>query len=220
MFSLFKNNLLWSEGLPILLVIVALTLLGFIIFKPLIYIALVFFIFCLFFFRNPQRICKEALTDKLVLICPADGKIIDISYDKNDELEGYAQRISIFLNVFDVHVNWTPISGIVKEVNYKKGEFNLAFLPKSSELNERNDLLVEHGNGKTIKIRQIAGTFARRICCWVKRGDILGTGQKYGMIRFGSRVDIFLPKDVILSVGMGQRVYGGQTVLGRWTWER
>jgi len=217
MFSLFKNNLLWTEGLPILLLIVGFAVLGFLFFKPLVYVVLVFFIFCLFFFRNPDRVCKEALTDKSVLICPADGKIVDVSYAKNNELEGYAQRVSIFLNVFDVHVNWTPIAGTVKDVIYKKGEFNLAFLPKSSELNERNDLLVEHENGKIIKVRQIAGTLARRICCWVKRGDTLGTGQKYGMIRFGSRVDIFLPKEVVLDVGMGQRVYGGQTVLGRWT---
>jgi len=92
----------------------------------------------------------------------------------------------------------------------------MAFLPKSSELNERNDLLLKNENGKTIKVRQIAGTIARRICCWAQEGQKVKAGQKYGMIKFGSRVDVLLPSDVSLSVGIGQKVYGGQTILGRW----
>lgn len=93
----------------------------------------------------------------------------------------------------------------------------MAFLPKSSELNERNDLLIMHKNSKMVLVRQIAGMVARRICCWVESGQSVGAGDKYGMIRFGSRVDVLLPDDVVLSVGLGQRVYGGKTVLGRWT---
>jgi len=217
MLYVFKNNLLWTQGLPIVVVLVAIAIFSFIFFKPLFYFSIGFFIFSLFFFRNPDRICKEALDDLSVLVCPADGKVVDIVYDKDNGLQGYAQRVSIFLSAFDVHVNWVPISGVVKEVKYKKGAFKLAFLPKSSELNERNDLLISDQNGKTIKVRQIAGLVARRICCWVNKGESVKAGQKYGMIRFGSRVDIFLPAEVTLNVGIGQRVYGGQTVLGRWS---
>jgi len=219
MLYVFKNNLLWTQGLPIVIILVALSVFSFVFFKPLIYFIVGFFIFSLFFFRNPERICKEALDDPSVLVCPSDGKVVDIVYDKHAGLDGYTQRVSIFLSAFDVHVNWVPMSGIVKQIAYKKGAFKLAFLPKSSELNERNDLLISDQNGKTIKVRQIAGLVARRICCWVNEGESVKTGQKYGMIRFGSRVDIFLPAEVTLNVGVGQRVYGGQTVLGRWSWD-
>jgi len=219
MLYIFKNNLLWTYGMPIVVVIAAVAIFGLLFFKPLAYVALGFFLFSLYFFRNPVRLCKEAIDNPAVLICPADGKVVDILYDKNKGLDGYAQRVSIFLSAFDVHVNWAPISGTVKEVKYKKGAFKLAFLPKSSELNERNDLLLLGQNGKTIKVRQIAGLVARRICCWVRQGEHIRSGDKYGMIRFGSRVDIFLPEDVKLDVGVGQRVYGGQTVLGRWSWD-
>ena len=216
MFYMLKNNLLWTQGMPIVIVLVALAAFSLLFFKPLFYVVLAFFLFSVYFFRNPDRICKEALDDVSVLICPADGKVVDIVYDKDNNLEGYSQRVSIFLSAFDVHVNWAPISGAVKEVKYKKGAFKVAFLPKSSELNERNDLLILGQNGKTIKVRQIAGLVARRICCWVKKGDMLKAGDKFGMIRFGSRVDIFLPKEVAVQVSIGQRVYGGQTVLGKW----
>jgi len=219
MMYIFKNNLLWTYGMPIVIILAAVAIFGMLFFKPLTYVALGFFIFSFYFFRNPVRICKEAVDNPSVLICPADGKVVDIVYDKNKGLDGYAQRVSIFLSAFDVHVNWAPISGTVKEVKYKKGAFKLAFLPKSSELNERNDLLLLGQNGKTIKVRQIAGLVARRICCWVSKGEHIRGGDKYGMIRFGSRVDIFLPEDVKLNVGVGQRVYGGQTVLGRWSWD-
>jgi len=163
-------------------------------------------------------VCKAALDDMTVLVCPSDGKVVDIAYDKNNGLQGYAQRVSIFLSPFDVHVNWIPMSGVIKEVKYSPGEFNFAFLPKSSELNERNDLLITDKNDRTILVRQIAGTVARRICCWVTQGESVRACQKYGMIRFGSRVDVFLPSDVSLHVGVGQRVYGGRTILGRWKW--
>ncbi|MFC1842945.1 phosphatidylserine decarboxylase family protein [Candidatus Dependentiae bacterium] len=217
MFYMFKNNLLWTQGLPILLVLGAIAVFALLFFKPVIYVVLGLFIFSVYFFRNPQRVCKEALDNPAVLICPADGKVVDVVYDKDNGLDGYAQRVSIFLSPFDVHVNWAPMSGTVKEIKYKKGAFKVAFLPKSSQLNERNDLLILGQNGKTIKVRQIAGLVARRICCWVNEGDSLKAGDKYGMIRFGSRVDIFLPAEVKLNVGVGQRVYGGQTVLGRWS---
>jgi len=190
--------------------------LGLIFFRPVWYISLFLLIFSFYFFRNPDRVCIPALDDAAVLICPADGKVVDIVFDSTMQLEGFAQKVSIFLSPIDVHVNWTPMSGTVEDVVYRPGTFSMAFLPKASELNERNDVSIANQKGEKIVVRQIAGTIARRICCWVKKGQSVPAGLKYGMIRFGSRVDILLPANVTLAVGIGQRVVGGQTVLGRW----
>jgi len=216
MLTFFSSNLLWSEGLYIFFGIVVIGLLGFIFFRPLLYITLIFFAFSLYFFRNPERVCVQALNDTATLICPADGTVVDIQYNRENGLEGYAQKISIYLSPIDVHVNWTPMAGVIEDVIYKPGTFAMAFLPKSSELNERNDIIIRNAQGDSILVRQIAGTIARRICCWVNKNEQVNAGFKYGMIRFGSRVDILMPHNVMLAVGVGQKVLGGQTVLGRW----
>lgn len=216
MIAFLRTNLLWSEGIFIAALLIAAGLITLLFCRPLFYVVIALFLFCLFFFRNPERICQEALSDSSVLVCPADGKVVDVQTSDTNEFDGYAQRVSIFLSVFDVHVNFSPIAGTVKKITYRPGQFKFAFLPKASEFNERNDLLLSSTDGKTIQVRQIAGTIARKICCWVQEGQQVAFGQKYGMIRFGSRVDILLPKDVEVAVGVGQRVYGGQTVLGRW----
>lgn len=216
MISLFKDNLLWTQGSTIALVVFLLAVGSFFVYRPLFYVMCFVFLFLIYFFRNPERVCPEALNDSAVLICPADGKVVDIKIDKEGGLEGYAQRISIFLSPLDVHVQWTPLAGNVEKVTHRSGAFKIAYLPKSSDLNERNDLLLKAANGKTILVRQIAGLMVRRICCWVREGEQVDRGYKYGMVRFGSRVDIFLPADVEIKVGMGEHVYGGQTVLGRW----
>lgn len=217
MFLLLRNNLLWTQGSILALIVVLLTLGAFFVYRPLFYVGCFVFLFLIYFFRNPERVCLQALTDPSVLICPADGKIVDIKIDKTNGLEGYAQRVSIFLSPLDVHVQWTPLAGRVEKVMHRAGAFKIAYLPKSSDLNERNDLLLKAENGKTILVRQIAGLMVRRICCWVGEGEQVSRGYKYGMVRFGSRVDIFLPENVEIKVGMGEHVYGGQTVLGRWT---
>lgn len=216
MLYIIKNNLLWTQGISIAVVILAVAVFSLFFFRPLFYVALVFFVFSIYFFRNPDRVCKEALSDKSCIICPSDGKVIDIVYDKDNGIEGYSQKVSIFLSAFDVHVNWAPITGKINEVKYRKGAFEFAILPKSSELNERNDIVILAQDGRTIKVRQIAGMVARRICCWVKENDDIKAGDKYGMIRFGSRMEIFLPDSAKINVGVGQRVYGGETVLARW----
>jgi len=216
MIAFLKSNLLWTEGLAVFFVLTGLGVASFFLFRPLFYLVVAFLAFSMWFFRNPERVCEVGLKDSSVLVCPADGKVVDVQFSVDKKIEGYSQKVSIFLSPFDVHVNWVPIAGRIKKVSYSPGQFKFAFLPKASELNERNDLLLESPNGKTIIVRQIAGTIARRICCWVKEGEQVAFGQKYGMIRFGSRVDIFLPENVELFVGVGQRVYGGQTVLGRW----
>ncbi|NBP01071.1 MAG: phosphatidylserine decarboxylase family protein [Proteobacteria bacterium] len=213
MLLFFTRNLLWTEGLVIIGALALVGLIG-LYYRPLLYTSFLGFIFCLFFFRNPERFCPEALQDQSVLICPSDGKVLAI--EKLENNEQFAYKVAIFLSPLDVHVNWLPALGTIKEVVYHQGAFAMAFLPKSSELNERNDVLLQTQTGKLILVRQIAGTIARTIVCWVKPGDIINqTGKLFGMIKFGSRIEIFLPQDAVIDVTEGQRVYGGQTVLGK-----
>lgn len=209
---MIKNNLLFTEGKYILVLSLLATAVGYFIHPIIALFGIVFIIFSLYFFRNPVRNCAQASTDDAVIVSPADGKVVDVS---KGDYEGFTQKISIFLSPLDVHVNWMPMEGIIEAVTYRAGKFLLAFTPKSSELNERNDVLITSGNKKLL-VRQIAGTVARRIVCWVQPGDYGTHKDKYGMIRFGSRVDIFMPAEVTLEVKKGDRVYGGQTVVGRW----
>lgn len=215
MLQFFTNNLLWSEGWMVLLVAVLVMAVGWYYFKPLFYVSIAFLIFAFFFFRNPNRPCPQpaGIAPNMVIVAPADGKIVEIIKPGGDA-EGYGQRVSIFLSLFDAHVNWAPIAGDVKEVLYSPGEFTLAYQPKSSLLNERNDITIESANGTRVKMRQIAGTVARRIACWVQPGATVLRCEKVGMIRFGSRVDLFLPANVTLQVELGQQVYGGHSVIG------
>lgn len=215
MLQFFTNNLLWSEGWLVLLVTILVVGIGWYYIRPLFYIAVAFLIFELFFFRNPDRLCpiREGVVSHNLIVAPADGKIVEIIRPKGG-VDGYAQRVSIFLSLFDAHVNWAPIEGTVKEVLYHPGEFTLAYLPKSSERNERNDITFERPDGTRIKMRQIAGTIARRICSWVEPGDVVTRCEKVGMIRFGSRVDLFLPAHAVVRVEPGQQVYGGYSVIG------
>lgn len=169
--------------------------------------------FSAYFFRNPVRICQEALNNPHVLICPADGKVVAIE-PIEDGFVGTAQRVSIFLSPLDVHVQWAPLAGKIHQVNYRPGKFVVAYAPKSSDINERNDVALITTNGEKILVRQIAGFVARRICCWVHTGEQLNAGDKYGMIRFGSRVDIIVPRYTTIAVQVNDRVVGGQTVLG------
>lgn len=211
--NLIKNNLLWRDGKYIALFLLVSGILSALFFKFLLIPVIGIFIFSFYFFRNPERLCAEAIADKSVLICPADGKVVDVSVIKDGS---YRKKISIFLSPLDVHVNWLPIDGTVKHIIYRPGKFVVAFAPKSSDINERNDVVIESENGKTVILRQIAGFVARRICCWVKENDNVQAGQKFGMIRFGSRVDIFLPENVEVYLLVGDVVKGGQTILGRW----
>jgi phosphatidylserine decarboxylase len=216
MMNWLTKNLLWTEGRMLVVVLAVAGLLIGYFFPPALYGIAVLFIFCFFFFRNPERVCVEAQHDATVLVCPADGWVVGIDTTATHDLDGYAQRVSIFLTPFDVHVNWLPYAGTVENVVYHKGTFAFAFLPKSSDKNERNDVVITTVHHKKIKVRQIAGSIARTIVCWVQVGQGLLAGQKFGMIKFGSRVDVFLPENVQVAVTNGQRVKGGQTVLGYW----
>jgi len=208
MLKMIVSNLLFSEGRVILAVIIGVALLGLLLHKSLLFLALGAFLFSFYFFRNPERSCPAAELDSAVLVCPADGRVVDISSGK----------ISIFLSPLDVHVNRVPCAGTIEKLAYKPGKFMMAFVPKSSELNERNDVTIVTKEGNRIIVRQIAGTIARKICWWVKENDYLEAGKTFGMIRFGSRVDLlFEPGAIDVALKKGEYVYGGQTVLGRWT---
>ncbi len=209
------SNLLWVYGTHVVYVLVIGGVISYFIWRPFAYAIVGMFILCFLFFRNPERICYERLHNPAVIVCPADGTVVE-SVALMQPYEHYTHKVSIFLSIFNVHVQWTPIEGTVRSITYKPGQFLLAWLPKSSVLNERNDLVIVDTNGRSIMVRQIAGTIARSIECWAHVGQQLKVGDTLGMIRFGSRVDIFLPDNVTLAIGVGQRVYGGQTVLGYW----
>ncbi|MBI3814254.1 MAG: phosphatidylserine decarboxylase family protein [Nitrospinae bacterium] len=170
-------------------------------------------IFVISFFRDPER---EITGDERAVVSPADGKVVKIQDVKNDAVYGGdAVCISIFLSIFNVHVNRSPYEGVVKKVVYNPGKFLAAFDDKASLLNEQNSVLIELKKGAKILVKQIAGLIARRIVCWVKEGDRVERGVRYGLIRFGSRVDILLPSDTELAVKVGDRIKGGKDIIGR-----
>lgn len=205
-------NLLFTAGIYILLPTVALLILGYFKSKILFALSLGFLIFILYFFRNPDR--TPASTEPNALISPADGHVVNID-TYTDPVYGELKRVSIFLSPLDVHVNWTPIAGTIEAINYRPGQFIVAYAPKSSEINERNDIIIRTTSGEKIVVRQIAGFVARRICWWINAGDMLPACYKYGMIRFGSRVDVLMPLTATIAVKNGEYVMGGHTVLGR-----
>ena len=167
-------------------------------------------VFFLWFFRDPERKVPQAPG---LIVSPADGKVTAI---ESAPLDGVPHtRISIFLNIFNVHVNRTPIAGTVKSVVYKKGKFGNAMAPCSSEDNEQNIVAVE-GEGHTVVFKQIAGLLARRIVFDKSTGAILSRGERVGLIKFGSRVDVFLHADAVVKVNLGDHVAGGSSVLAEY----
>jgi phosphatidylserine decarboxylase len=163
--------------------------------------------FFLWFFRDPERAIPN---EAGVLVSPADGKVTAISPIVSNGVPHF--RISIFLNVFDVHVNRSPIGGIIREVQYQKGKFLNAMNAASAEQNEQNIVTVE-GDGQTVVFKQIAGLLARRIVFTKKVGDKVERGERIGLIKFGSRVDVLLEPSAVLEVKVGDRVKGGSSVL-------
>lgn len=171
-------------------------------------------LFVLYFFRDPERTGDS--TDGAVLT-PADGKVLEVKQvgaEGNNPLWTPAVKVSIFMSVFNVHVNRTPVSGTVKSVVYSPGKFFSANLDKASEQNENNRIVLETPDARTVGLIQIAGLVARRIACWVEEGDRVAAGQRFGLIRFGSRVELFLPIGSRVAVQPGQKVKAGETVIG------
>ena len=165
-----------------------------------------FFLFNLQFYRQPFRITSFDVNE---VISPADGKVISVEKIKQNQTE--VIKISIFMNVFNVHSNKIPISGKIKTINYYRGKFFNASLDKASDKNEKNEVIIITDDGDEFKVVQIAGLIARRILCYCKIGDQVITGDKYGFIRFGSRVDLFMPNNFYALVSIGDKVKGGLT---------
>ena len=169
-------------------------------------------VFALQFFRDPVRVPPR---DPDAVIAPADGRIVVVGKTRDDYLDREALKISVFMNVFNVHSNKSPVDGVVEGVWYTPGSFVNADLDKASAENERNAIHIASARGDVTCV-QIAGLIARRILCYVKTGDSLARGQRYGFIRFGSRVDVYLPVSARPEVSIGQKVTGGRTILARW----
>jgi len=166
--------------------------------------------FVLQFFRDPPRAIPDEAN---ALVCPADGRVIVVDEVEDPYLKRPARRISIFMNVFNVHSNRMPLAGEVKERWYHKGSFVNAALDKAARENERNALHIRTEDGKDVVVVQIAGLIARRILCYVRPGDKVSRGDRYGFIRFGSRVDVYMPLESKPAVSLGDKVQGGSQIL-------
>lgn len=170
------------------------------------------FITVLQFFRNPSR---PFVSGGNLIICPADGKVVVIEEtQENEYFKDKRLQVSIFMSPVNVHINRNPIAGVVKFFKYHPGKYLAAWNPKSSTENERTTVVVEHANGTPVLFRQIAGALARRIIWYVKEGDVVEQSKEFGFIKFGSRVDIFLPVGTKVNLELNQVVKGGITILG------
>ena len=168
------------------------------------------FLFVTWFFRDPERSIPE---DPNAIVSAGDGRVVEIVQEKDPLLDGVYTRVSVFLNVFNVHVNRVPIAGKIQATRYNPGKFLNAASHKASLDNEQSAILLNNGH-VTILVKQIAGLIARRIVCWAKEGDEFQRGQRYGLIRFGSRMDVFVPEGTDIKVKIGDIVNGGSSIIG------
>lgn len=174
----------------------------------------VFFYLVVQFFRLPSRTNRSSATE---LVAPCDGKVVVIEdVEEPEYFQGKRKQISIFMSPLNVHANWVPCEGVVKYAKYHKGLYLVAWHPKSSTDNERTTIVVEHPNGKEVLFRQIAGAVARRIVYYIKVGDKVNRNDQFGFIKFGSRVDIFLPTDSKVIVKLDDITKGNETVIASW----
>lgn len=196
-----------GAGVAVTLILVGLNLWG------LAVAAGVLTLFIVYFFRDPER--RPAGLEH-ALLAPADGRILGVQDLPGSEnpLGQPAFKVSIFMSVFNVHVNRIPAAGRISEISYRPGRFFSANLDKASEQNEHNRILLETRTGVRLAFVQIAGLIARRIACWIREGDEVVAGQRFGLIRFGSRVDVYVPRQVRIVVEESQKVKAGQTILG------
>ncbi len=171
-------------------------------------------IFILQFFRDPPR---EVPANPLAVLAPADGRVVAVEQIRDPYLERDAHKVSIFMNVFNVHSNRSPVDGTVHNVWYHPGRFINAELDKASAENERNAMWIKAVNGEDVVCVQVAGLIARRILCYAGKGDRLARGQRYGFIRFGSRVDLYLPLSAKVRASLGDRVHATSSVVAEFT---
>ncbi len=203
-----------KAGYPFIIGGLAVAVLGLFVWEPLAWIGVLFTLFCLYFFRDPDRVLPPRAN---VFVAPADGLVVSIEQAVPPAELGLTSaprtRVAIFLSVLDVHVNRSPIAGTVEKIAYHPGLFLSAAEDKASDDNERNSLLLRLPTGEEVVVVQIAGLIARRILCEAREGQILATGERFGIIRFGSRTDLYLPEGCTPLVSVGQRMIGGETVI-------
>lgn len=212
-----SNTPIAAEGYPFItgavLIAVVLAVLGSKI--PVFFILAVFFgalaLFIVFFFRNPERTTPA---DENAIIAPADGVVIYLGPSREEHLGEEMTKISIFMSVFNVHVNRAPITGKVLDTFYIKGKFLDVRDERATFENEQSGLIIETVKGMKMVVVQVAGLIARRIVCYAAKGDHLVRGKRYGLIRFGSRLDVYLPSETAVSVRMGDKTVAGETILG------
>jgi phosphatidylserine decarboxylase len=202
------------EGFRFLPIFALVTLGFFFLWEPLGWIGVGLTVWCYYFFRDPRRAVPQA---EGVIVSPADGVVSLIEEAVPPAELGMEPvaltRVSVFMSVFNCHVNRAPIAGRVLAVAYRPGRFFNASLDKASDLNERNGLCLELADGRQLAVVQIAGLVARRILCWTKKGQDLRTGERFGLIRFGSRLDVYLPPGTAPLVAIGQTMVAGETVI-------
>ena len=208
-------NIIHREGWKFSAISLFVSLILLVIWPLLSFVSFLITFFILWFFRDPERNTPIA---EGKIISPADGKVclIDLSVPPEELQYGTEemQRVCIFMNVFNVHVNRVPVKGEIKKIIYKEGSFFNASLDKASEKNERNSIIITTENGIEIVVVQIAGLIARRILSFVSNGDKLKSGERFGLIRFGSRVDVYLPKTFKPEVKVGDKTIAGETIIG------
>ncbi len=169
-------------------------------------------IFVLWFFRDPERVPPPG---EKAILSAADGRVVQIeSRVEPNLLKGPATKVSVFMSLFDAHVNRNPVTGRIVESLYTEGKFIRADREQASFANEQNALLIENFEGARVLLVQVAGVIARRIVCWVKKGDPVQRGERFGLIQFGSRLDLYLPPDATVQVRLGQKTRAGQTIIG------
>ena len=212
--SATKRPFIHPEGWKFAAIFFAISMAALMLWLPLAAIGFLLTFFTLWFFRDPERNTPQ---DSNLIISSADGKVclIDEAYPP-EELSMDSQkmkRICVFMNVFNVHVNRSPIKGVAKDIVYKKGQFLNASLDKASDKNERSSLVINSDNGTTIIVVQIAGLIARRILGFISANHSLEQGERFGLIRFGSRVDIYMPLDAVTQCVIGDTVIAGESVL-------
>ncbi|GAB6174870.1 phosphatidylserine decarboxylase family protein [Paradesulfitobacterium aromaticivorans] len=199
------------DSWPYVTVLAVLSGITYLIWPWLALVPAVLFLFVIYFFRNPER---RIPTDETVLVSPADGVVMDIERVLEDRfLQGESIRIRIFLSLFNVHINRVPMSGTVVYRDYRPGQMLPAFKSHASEVNEKNFVGIENSQLR-ILVTQVTGFVARRIVCWVKTGDQVERGERFGLIKFGSCTELFLPPHVEVAVKPGEKVVGGVTVMG------
>ena len=209
-----KRPIIHPEGWKFAFIFFVTSLLTYLVYVPISIIGFLLTLFTLWFFRDPSR---NTPVDSNLIISSADGKVclIDEACPPTEVSmkQGKMKRVCVFMNVFNVHVNRSPVAGVIKNIVYKEGQFLNASLDKASEKNERSSLIINSEHGADIVVVQIAGLIARRILGFVSRNQNLNQGERFGLIRFGSRVDIYMPLDSTVKCSVGDKVVAGESVL-------